>query len=125
MIFLVPLLRVITLPMISSLLVRLSRYLDLVPAQAIYYLVILTLIGRMGEGMHVLFALGVFVLLRVGVIDLLFDPIVRWISTKLFKMRPDDVALRSLLINTAALHGLSLKGHDEFGSKGNIFLWKS
>jgi uncharacterized membrane protein len=78
----------------------------------------------MGTGLVVLLSLLVFVMIRVGLVDMLSESVVQAISKKWFRMATADVALRSLIVNGAALHGIVLEGHEEFGTKGNLFSWR-
>ena len=121
---LVPILKLLLAPMASSTLVKLSRYADFVPAQGLYYVLVLTLIGRTGAGLVVVLLLAVFVLVRTGIIDLVTESIVQAISKKLYRLRTPDVSLRALIVNSAALHGIVLEGHEEFGTKGTPFSWR-
>ncbi|NND71666.1 MAG: hypothetical protein HKN43_08805 [Rhodothermales bacterium] len=117
----VPLLRAVLPPLINPPFVSLGRYLNLVGIQGLYYIAFLTVLSRMTSAVHVLVALGIYVLLRSRLVDPLFAKIGDWIGSRLYRLAPVDVALRTLIINSAAQYGIQLEGHEKFGTRGRLF----
>ena len=118
---LVPVLRAVSLPLINPPMISGIRYLALPGVQGLYYIAFLTLLSRVTSPLHVFVALGIFVLLRTGIADAIFARVGNWLSTALYKLAPDDISLRALIISSAAQYGVQLPGYEEFGSRVNPF----
>ena len=87
---------------------RLLRFFDLVLAQALYYVFMLSMLSAQGRLTAVWVGLGGFVLLRWGLVARLTAPLVRRLCASLYALPVPDQVLRALIVRAALRHRVAL-----------------
>lgn len=118
-----PLVTLLMAPVTAGALVSIARYANLVPAQAIYYIIFLSVVSQSGQIAVVIMSLAYFVLIRLDVLSRVFRIPIERLSSAFYHLRLPDVALRSRLLNIAAVYGVVLDSADDREMK--IFSWKA
>ena len=118
-----PLLRILFAPLTSGILIAAAKYLNVIALQGIYYVVFLSLISQNGHVLAVILALAFFVLIRLHILGRLFEKPIRYLSSRVYRLSLEDVALRSRILNIATLHGITLEGSDSRNLK--VFSWRA
>lgn len=84
------------------------RVLDMMPLQVIWYAVVLSLLGIAGHYLALTIGLGGFILLRWGLVEKLFEPLVERAHRSLYPLPASDQVLRGLLRRAAMKYRVSL-----------------
>ena len=93
---------------VSEAVVKLLRLLDIVFAQGLYYVFVLSLLAARGQMTAMWIGLAGFMLLRWGVLATLSAPIVGIIWKSLYALPVPDQVLRAFIIRAALKHRISL-----------------
>ena len=93
---------------VSEAAANVLRLLDVVFAQGLYYVFMLSLLAARGQMTAMWIGLAGFMLLRWGVLAKLSAPIVGMIWKSLYALPVPDQVLRAFIIRTALKHRLSL-----------------
>ena len=76
--------------------------------QGIYYVVLLTLLGWAGQTPAVLVGLAGFIALRFGLIDVLLNPVLTRMLTRMYPIPVPDQVLRAVIVRAALRHNVPL-----------------
>ena len=93
---------------VSRVVLRVVRLLDLVLLQAVYYVLILSVLAALQQFVALWVGLGGFILLRWGLVRWATRPVVQWIWSTLYRMPVPDHILRALIVRAALKHRVSL-----------------
>ena len=112
-----PVLPLLTAPLISRPLFPVTRLLQSVPFQALYFIGGLTLLAWSGNRIAALTGLAIFVVIRLGFLRSLVAKIVSMLRPALYKQQLTDIILRTHIGNIATAHGISVSGFEKFSGK--------
>jgi len=76
--------------------------------QAVYYVVLLTLLGWAGQTSGVIVGLAGFIALRFGLVDMLLNPLLAPILSQLYPLPIPDQVLRAVIVRAAIRHNIPL-----------------
>ena len=93
---------------VSRALLGVVRLLDRVLLQAVYYVLILSVLASQQQFAALWVGLGGFILLRWGLVRWVTRPVIRWIWSTLYRMPVPDHVLRALIVRAALKHRVSL-----------------
>lgn len=93
-------------PFLSVL--RLFSILEKPVLLAVYYVIAMTLFGWNGQTAAAVVGLGVFVGLRLRLLQLLLHPLIKNISGRLYSLPLPDQVLRAIVVRTALKHRINL-----------------
>jgi len=97
---------------VSRTLVQVLRVLDLVMVQAVYYVVLLSVLAAQQQMAALGVGLGGFILLRWGLVRMATRPVVRRIWRTLYRLPVADHVLRAFIVRAALAHGVSIPEFD-------------
>lgn len=84
------------------------RLLDRVALQALYYIVTLSLLAQSGRMPELWTGVGGFVALRWSLMSRALDPVVAYVTGRLYRMSVSDQVLRGVIIKYAIRIGVSI-----------------
>lgn len=97
---------------VSRSLERVFHLLDLVMLQAIYYVMLMSVLAAQHQYAALWVGLGGFVLLRWGIVRKAVQPVTHWIWGTLYRMPVPDHVLRAFIVRAALKHRVSMPEFD-------------